>query len=566
MSSTPIYLTDMSRFRPGSVLSQEQAQGRWRLIPYTTCAPDIPNGVMVGAASFVDAPEIRLPLNVSGWHEVSVGYWNPHFDYDDGSSTLRLKLSGDPAFIRIKEPKPQRDQESSLLCEAFFKAADLTGQDLVLAKVGGAFAHKAYIAYVKLAPLSGGQAKALETERRRVDARAVQSVIDGWSYMFTNEYKTGEHVLDLVERYRDSDVGKVIWAFNYGELTNYPTEVGKFIGDDPDVPIPTIPAENRSLAGEKVVPESLQALLAADSLPQKVVAEHVHGMGLKFDAMFRLAILGRIPPHRLPRFFVERRPGLRLVARDGVPLEKASYAFPEVRTFMLNIISEVLERFDVDGVNLCFIRGPAYMMYEEPVLAEFREEYGVDGREVDAEDPRMHAVRCKLLTPFVRQTRALVDRMAERKGRALTLSAVVYPDTQDNLSYGLDAMQWIEEGLLDSILVSAGSKPVDPGIVGKAQAHDCEYVHLCGWTSMNRGDWVADTLEGYGLQADGLGVWDMDAWQDDPLWWRMARRMGRRQDMEAFHKRRPELRKIKLTSLAGLDVSHGLGVPIYSGG
>jgi hypothetical protein len=38
-----------------------------------------------------------------------------------------------------------------------------------------------------------------------------------------------------------------------------------------------------------------------------------------------------------------------MLAQDGTPMEKASYAFPEVRDYMLSLIREGAETFNVDG-------------------------------------------------------------------------------------------------------------------------------------------------------------------------------------------------------------------------
>ena len=87
----------------------------------------------------------------------------------------------------------------------------------------------------------------------------------------------------------------------------------------------------------------------------------------------------------------------------GTPVQKASYAFPEVRNLVVSIIREATETFDVDGVNLCFIRSPEFMAYEQPVLDDFRKEYGEDGRKVGFDDPRMRTIRCRYLNTFVLQ-------------------------------------------------------------------------------------------------------------------------------------------------------------------
>jgi len=73
------YVSDMRRCVPTSALSEQREQGRWQLISYQT---DELSGTMIGAASFINAPDVTLPLDVSGWQAVYVGYWNPYFAYE----------------------------------------------------------------------------------------------------------------------------------------------------------------------------------------------------------------------------------------------------------------------------------------------------------------------------------------------------------------------------------------------------------------------------------------------------------------------------------------------------
>ena len=559
-----LYISDLSRCLPATALSHEPRQDAWHCLPYETCDADVPSGTMICAGSSVSAPEVSLPLNVSGWHAVYVGYWNPHYDYDSGTC-IRVRLDNDPASIRIKEPEPDLDRSGTFLHEAFVKEADLTGRTLVFSKYGGPLGKKAYLAYVKLVPLI--REEVARAERR--DTRLLQAAIDGWSFLFADEYTSREHVLDLVERYRDSDVGKVLWAFNYGDRTNYPSEVGAFLGDGHAVPIPVVPATNRHLAGEKVSGESLRELATKGWVPQRVVAEHLHDMGVKFDAMFRLAILGDIPPMRrlAGRRFLEAHPECRQVSAQGAPIEKASYAFPEVRAFMVSLIEEVVTSFEVDGVNLCFIRGPLFTQYEQPVLDDFQATFGEDPRGVGLDDPRLHRTRCRYLTQFVREVRDLLRRISQSRGKELTLSAMVYPSAASNFPSGFDVEDWISSGLIDSVaLVINPKEGADPKLIRLAGANGCEVVQFCGYTTMHQGDWVRGMLDGLEAGADAFGIWDMDAWQDDPVWWSMARRAGHREDLEAFAVRTPCRPTRQLRTVGGYDVLHGLSQAVYSGG
>lgn len=565
MMAAAIRINDMSACVPQAAVATAPKEGCWQLIPYETC--DGESGTMVGAASFVDAADITLPLNVAGWHAIYVGFWNPHYPYD-GGTTVKLKLSDDPCFIRINEPEPAHEYHGTHLKEAFFKAADLTGRDLVLGKVKGPFGQKAYIAFVRLVPLTEEEVAAIKADRERTDTRVLEASIDGISYFWKSEYRSKEHILELVEPYRFSDVGKVYWAVNYGDVTNYPSRVGIFCAGEPEVRIRTMPGANSYIAGEKVAHESLAELVSKGIVPQAVAAEHVHAMGLRFDAMFRLAILGPIPPMRGlkdARTFVQTHPECRQVMKDGTPVQKASYAFPEVRDLMLSIIREAMETFDFDGANLCFVRGPQFMSYETPLLDDFRREYGDDGRSVPLNDPRMYKVRCRYLTDFVRNARRVLDEIGSANGKRLELSAWVYGQTRANRHNGFDVETWVRQGLLDSVIgfVGRNSGHFDAELIAMANAHGCKCIPgLIPWRYK---DPVGDAVEFlYPEGADGIALWDLDT--NPPDWWAAASRMGHREEIEAFAKKKPELTTTQLKTVGGCDVLQGLSAAVYSGG
>ena len=163
---------------------------------------------MIGAISYIDAPDVTLPLNVTGWHAVYVGFWNPHYAYDSGTTVKVALLRRSVLQLRIAEPEPAIDYNATYIKEAPFKAADLTGRTLQFGMVHGRFAKKAYIAYVKLVPLSAQQVADLQAERARKDTRVLRGTIDGYSYSSFNEYRTREHIMELIEPYRYSDVAR----------------------------------------------------------------------------------------------------------------------------------------------------------------------------------------------------------------------------------------------------------------------------------------------------------------------------------------------------------------------
>ena len=110
---------------------------------------------------------------------------------------------------------------------------------------------------------------------------------------------------------------------------------------------------------------------------------------------------------------------------DGTPVEKASYAFPEVRAHMLAIIRESARMFDIDGISLAFNRGPLFVAYEQPVLDDFRKEFNADARVLPLDDPRLQRIRASYLDTFVRDVRRALDEVGAAKGKRLELSALV---------------------------------------------------------------------------------------------------------------------------------------------
>jgi hypothetical protein len=409
--------------------------------------------------------------------------------------------------------------------------------------------------------LSAQQIAELQADRARKDTRVLQATIDGISYFWSNEYRTREHIMELIEPYRYSDVGKVIWAVDYGDRTNYPTRAGTFWAERRKVRIAAALGNNAYLNGERAAYDSLRSLTAKGVIPVAVAAEHSHALGLKFDAMFRLSILGSIPPMRDAKGFVETHPQFRQVMQDGTPVEKASYAFPEVRQLMVSIIRETAETFDIDGVSLGFVRGPEFMAYEQPVLDDFRKEYGADGREVGFGDVRMRTLRCRYLSMFVGDVRKTLDEVGKKKGKRLELAAWIFHVPQANLNAGMDVEHWMEQGWLDGV-IGYGGTLLHPDLIAAAKAHKCQYIfNAPGY------EYAKQWVPGYGVGVDGFAVWDIDFIQDSPTFRAVLWRAGHRQEIEAaaLGADTPST-SVRLKKVGGFDVLQGLNAGVYSGG
>jgi hypothetical protein len=202
-----------------------------------------------GARSFISAPEITLPIKLKGWYSVSIGLWNPHLFYD-GTPIVKVRLKSDPVFRQIHPGASPDTQDTTFLEEVFLFDAEMTDDDLVIAKSNGLIPRMAYVAYFKFVPLTADQIK---KKQQAVSSRNMTATIDGSSLFHYSECSTVNQFLERLAPYRDSDVEKVLWAVNYGDETNFPTDVkeASFIGDDPYYSLLKPPLGNDYLRGQK---------------------------------------------------------------------------------------------------------------------------------------------------------------------------------------------------------------------------------------------------------------------------------------------------------------------------
>ena len=557
-------ITDMSRCQPAEAISDVKEKYHWQLIDYEG---EGLNGVMLAAASQVDAPDVTLPLGVSGWYAIYIGFWNPHHVYD-GSFRIKLKLSDDTSFQAISDPEPGIEwTKVSDLKEAFFKCADLTGRDLVIGQHSKGTPRKASIAYVKLIPLSEQEVIEINNDRADTSKRMLYALNDG-NGLFYRGPTTREDLLEEVEQYRYSDVKALILAVSCGDLVNYPSNVGTTWYSDS--------GDELSPAGWRTVRDSLQTLLAQEIVPVQELSEYMHQMGKECHVMFRLALIGDLPPSHHFQSIAHLRPDLRMISKDGTPMEKISYAYPEVREYMLSMIREVAEGYDIDGVNLCFIRGPQFVGYEDIVVNDFINIYGIDPRELDENDIRAQQHRASYVTEFVRSAHNLMNEISLNKGRKIELSVMVNSGEASqarNLFFGLDVWTWINESLLDSIFISGSA---DSAIVNALASHNCKLITQ---TNGNPGVIVGTAKGGFDNGADGFWAWDLNAVQEYPDYWQVYKRIGHEEEIDNFITSIPAMKTIKLNTIGGLDVTNTTNVganengywppemlPIYSGG
>lgn len=119
-----------------------------------------------------------------------------------------------------------------------------------------------------------------------------------------------------------------------------------------------------------------------------------------------------------------------------------NYNLPEVRKIMLDIFTDVVSRYDVDGIELDFFRHPHF----------FKEQF--EGKSIKQE-------QCDLMTQLIRDMRTVCDTYALDRGKAILISVRLPDSVGFCKAIGLDLITWLQEDLID-LLVGTGYFKLEP--------------------------------------------------------------------------------------------------------
>ena len=113
---------------------------------------------------------------------------------------------------------------------------------------------------------------------------------------------------------------------------------------------------------------------------------------------------------------------------------------PEIRDRQIAIMEEVCGRYDIDGVEMDFMRQPIYF---RPTL---------EGRPVEAE-------HIEIMNGFVRRVRQMTEELGRKRGRPILVGCRVPNTVSSCREIGLDIERWPAEDLVDLIVTSLEHDP-----------------------------------------------------------------------------------------------------------
>ncbi len=423
---------------------------------------------MLVAGHETDAPEVTYPLHQKGWHAIHLGLCSYLHSSTVGMVTkVHVRLKSDPVFYSMTHLAALRGGvHQSRIDEYFWKHANLSGEDLILRQLpgspalGGKSSQPAWIAYIKLVPLSEPEVRAVMKDRRRKDTRR----------LFVGPGGVTAEDMVSTEWYRHPDFARVYWDAASGDRCAYPTKIG--IGPSREY------SKDPYRMADRLHTQSWQLLRKKGIDPVFAAVEHAHDVGVEFHTSYRTAGFHFPPPFAEINSggLYERHPEWRGMDRQGRATPRCSYAFAGVRRFVVSLLAEMAE-YPIDGVCLFYNRRPPLVEYEAPVVEGFQAKYGEDPRQLDEKDPRWLSYRATFLTQFMREVREAMEKAARDQNRSkpLEVSAIVMSSRQENLYYAMDLETWIKEGLVDTIIPYTSAPGLDSSKDSWVDPSDAEF-------------------------------------------------------------------------------------------
>ncbi|MCY3911906.1 MAG: family 10 glycosylhydrolase [Chloroflexi bacterium] len=547
-----IYRTDMDRCEPAEALGEDPQHRRWRAMAFAT---DDLAGTMLLAGPNTAAPTVRYPLDMQGWHAVSIGVLPSRPGESDGHA-VRVRLSDDAVESMLNSASATSNRvHDKAIVEMFWKVADLTGQDLHIGQVawqeapgdgiGAVRCMHARIAYVKLVPLTEAEVEATRADRADARNRTLFAHQDAHGPHWLWRMTTADEVRRELEPYRDTDFSRMYWECGQGDLMYNLTNIGRRCTFDG--------LDDFDRVGDRLHAESWRSFAAQGIDPLRVALDYCHEIGMEFHASWRVAGFHFPPPH--DHFdhgdgIYKRHPEWRGEDRNGVRTPRMAYSFPEVRAYAVDLLREVAQH-PIDGVCLLYNRRPPLVEYERPIVEGFTRTHGGFPRLLPPDDPTWLKYRAQTLTQFMREVREAMDEEAEKQGRSsrIQVSAIVGATEQENLQIAIDLRAWVDEGLVDTLIPYSSELGMDSS--------------LEAWTDPEAARWLLDLTEGtpctvapnimprhlspaefrrradglYGTGAPHLFFWDCAGpagranYQD---MWSSLRRLGHREEIAAW--------------------------------
>ena len=264
---------------------------------------------------------------------------------------------------------------------------------------------------------------------------------------------TVEHFRQVVKSYAGTPVDTICFCLGDREVYHHDTKVAEVFGRRHGV------FDNE---WDWRYYHNTHRLIESGTCPLATFVRVCHQEGMDIFASFRMNSHYDIDPDspqhsafRLnhPQWLIGHPEGYSQGSKEYGIRRGLNYAVRQVREHMAATITEAFERFSIDGVELDFMRHPAFFKLHEAV------------------ENHHH------MTDMLRHIKRKRDEVSRTSGRTIELAMRVPPSFEDALRVGLDVRTWIREGLVDILIAGGGFIPFEmpfEEFVEVARGTDCQ--------------------------------------------------------------------------------------------
>ena len=494
------------------------SHGTWKLSKYAAPERGVEEGVGLEVDEDCFGEEIVLPLGeekLAGWYDVYVGLYDPVSPHDEkyNFAGIDIRTTGESGFTHLPlHPTPGWNEPYFSVKRGFFrerlwKRVKMDGQDIHLRQKSRFttwcgpgvykpdyihFNVRCGVAWLRLVP-----AEAVPSVSEPVKAKKPMITV-GWDtdalveYNATTEGDVRQIVRTYVRRAEDCNI-LVLGPTLSIDKTTYPTKVGE---PGTQLCVTKRQWDELSIQGRRSLIENGVNVLT-------VSADEAHRMGLDFWVMLRMGAWGSDSERNSGPFF-RNHPEYCIINKDGVhATAKMSYAYPEVRDYVVALFREIIGHCQagggrIDGISPGFLRGPEFVGYEPHVCEAFQKEYGEDPLELPDDDGRWLKFRARHVTQLMEDLREMLDEESKKQKTPIKLIPYTFSNEQVNLRYALDVREWVEKGLVDVLIADpniGGWDTLDPDFYKEMRSKGNVQIILYG------ARWGMDELK---AQFDGL--------------------------------------------------------------
>ena len=203
------------------------------------------------------------------------------------------------------------------------------------------------------------------------------------------------------------------------------------------------PCSVGEMASREVAPDLVAAVERAED-PFGSFLDHLHQAGKEVFITYRMNDVHGAddPKHPGISDFKKQHPDF-IVDADAVRNGNANwmcycldYARPEVLTYVLNSLTDLAERYDVDGFQLDWMRFPRHL----------------SGSTTDEVWGKRYA-----LTEFVTSARQTLDQIGTRRGKHILLAVRVPTWPEGCRALGVDVAEWARRSLVAKVNIPKGA-------------------------------------------------------------------------------------------------------------